>query len=356
MYQIPNLPIASELELETPAVLRALAGAHRKLAELKGAAKTIPNESILISTLGLQEAKDSSAIESIITTHDELYQTEGNEPSRQSLQAKEVRNYAAALWDGLSEVRASGLIRLSTVLRVQERIEKNNAGLRSQAGTTLKNQLTGETVYTPPQRKKEIEAALQNLLNFINDRDISALDPLVKLAVLHHQFESIHPFYDGNGRTGRILNLLYLVIEDLLDAPILYLSGSFIKRKQIYYELLQAVRDSGQWEPWILFVLECIEESSGDALQKILQMGELIHVYKHKLRSELPLIYSHELLNNLFKHPYTKIRFLEAECGITRQTASRYLSEMEGIGLVTRRKIGRTLFFINEPLVRILTN
>ena len=356
MYQIPSLPMPFESDLETPEVLRASARAHRKLAELKGAAKTIPNESILISTLGLQEAKDSSAIESIITTHDELYQTEGNEFSGQSPQAKEVRDYAGALLQGLSEVRASGLIRLSTILKVQEQIEKNAAGLRSQAGTTLKNQLTGEIVYTPPQRKEEIETALQNLLNFINESDLSALDPLVKLAIVHHQFESIHPFYDGNGRTGRIVNLLYLVIEELLDTPILYLSGSFIKRKQRYYELLQAVRDSRQWESWILFVLECVEESSGDALHKILQMGELINVYKHKLRSQLPQMYSHELLNNLFKHPYTKIKFVEAECGVTRQTASRYLSEIERIGLVTRRKVGRSLFFVNEPLVRILTN
>jgi Fic family protein len=245
---LPNLG-----DVESKAVLKKAAKAHQALAELKGVVASIPNQGILLSTLSLQEAKDSSAIENIITTQDDLYQSDSVARQFMSLAAKEVHNYATALRTGFEQVQCSGLLTERHILDIQQSIEENNAGYRTQAGTVLKNQQTGDVVYEPPQHPDDIIRFMRNLEQFINDDELSDWDDLVKMAVIHHQFESIHPFYDGNGRTGRIINILYLVKQGLLGLPVLYLSRYINQYKLKYYHLLQTVRDQQDWESWILF-------------------------------------------------------------------------------------------------------
>jgi Fic family protein len=223
LFELKKLPV--EKDLETKEILKKTAVAHRALAELKGVATSIPNESVLINTLGLQEAKDSSAIENIITTHDDLYKAELNVKEIKSLNAKEVHNYIEALKKGFSLVTERKLITNNIIVEIQSLLENNNVGFRKVPGTSLKNASTGEIIYTPPQDVAEIKDLMANLEIFINDNEFSELDPLIKMAIIHFQFESIHPFYDGNGRTGRIINVLYLVLQDLLNLPILYLRG-----------------------------------------------------------------------------------------------------------------------------------
>lgn len=302
-YKIPKLPLS--IEIETKAVLKQAAAAHRYLAELKGVAATIPNESILINTLTLQEAKDSSAIENIITTHDELFKAELFTDYALSSATKEVRDYAHALREGFALVRQNKILTLSNILHIQQGLEHNSAGLRKTMGTTLKNQQTGETVYTPPQHYDEIYQLMHNLVDFLNDDALSDVDPLIKMAVIHHQFESIHPFYDGNGRTGRIINILYLVTKDLLNLPVLYLSRYIIENKGEYYRLLQSVRDDEHWEDWILYILKGIELTSIQTIALIKNIKILMQDYKRRIRTTLPNIYSQDLLNNLFRHPYS---------------------------------------------------
>lgn len=240
-YQIPDLPLS--FDVETKAVLRLTNEANRRLAELKGVVKSMPNASILINTLALQEAKDSSAIESIITTHDELYKAELFAQHFTSAGAKEVQTYAEALKRGFELVSKKQLLTNNFIIEIFRNIKQNNSGFRVTPGTKLKNERTQEVVYEPPQSFDLIQSHMSNLEKFINDNTISDLDPLIKMAIIHHQFESIHPFCDGNGRTGRIINILYLVQQNLLDLPVLYLSRYVIKHKAKYYELLQKVRD-----------------------------------------------------------------------------------------------------------------
>jgi len=340
-------------ELESRAVLKAVAAAHRRLAELKGVARSIPNETILISTLTLQEAKDSSAIENIITTHDELFRAELFIDQLTSPTAKEVQNYAIALRQGFDLVRNSKILSEAYIIAIQEVLEQNRAGYRKLPGTELKNVQTGQTVYTPPQDYDSIKALMNNLAQFINDDSLSDLDPLVKLAIIHHQFESIHPFYDGNGRTGRIINILYLVIKDLLDLPILYLSGYFIEKKAEYYRLLQSVREANDWESWIVFVLRGVEQTASETIFLIEQIRSMMTKYKQGLRKDLPKLYSQDLLNNLFRHPYTKIEFVEDELRVSRKTASQYLKQLVEKDYLKLLKIGRTNFYLNEPLFNL---
>ena len=248
---IKFLPL--DQEIESKVVLKKLATAHQALAELKGVTATIPNENILINTLSLQEAKDSSAIENIITTHDDLYRSDGITRDFTNIEAKEVHNYATALHYGFQQVKERGLLINTDVLAIQSAIVENQAGFRTLPGTSLKNDATGEVIYTPPQHRDEITALMTNLERFINQDEICDWDPLTKMAMIHHQFESIHPFYDGNGRTGRIINILYLVKQDLLKIPVLYLSRYINQNKGDYYRLLQFTRDTEDWQPWLLF-------------------------------------------------------------------------------------------------------
>ena len=355
MYQIPSLPLRQEVE--TKAVLKQVAQAHRRLAELKGAVQSIPNTAILINTLSLQEAKDSSAVESIITTHDELYKAELSFTGSMTPATNEVRNYADALLHGFNRVKSHLLLTCNDMIEIYQRIKLNKAGFRVTPGTTLKNDATGEIVYQPPQTTEEIVAYMDNLERFINDVDMCDWDPLVKMCVIHHQFESIHPFSDGNGRTGRVINILYLVLQDLLDLPVLYLSRYIIKNKGEYYRLLQGVRENAdQWTDWILFMLKGIEETSIETIALIKSIKELMMAHKQRIRGELNKIYSQDLLNNLFKHPYTKIDFVCQDLSVTRPTAVSYLNQLVEAGILSKMKMGRDNFYLNVQLFELLMN
>lgn len=346
----PDIPLE---EIETRQVLKKLASAHSELAELKGTTPTIPNENILINTLSLQEAKDSSEIENIVTTHDELYRSDAFANSFVSPAAKEVYAYADALKRGFEEVRKNKLLTVNTILKIQEIIEENDAGIRKQPGTMLKDG-KGNVVYEPPQDHDTIVELLNNLEWFMNDPDALDVDPLVKMALVHHQFESIHPFYDGNGRTGRIINILYLVITDHLNLPILYLSRYIIQHRQAYYKHLQDTRESGSWEPWILYMLDAIETTSKETTKMIGRINELMAQYKHDIRHEAPKIYSQDLINNLFRHPYTQVSWAANELNVSRMTANRYLDKLTEMGKLSKVKIGRANFYINDPLFQLL--
>jgi len=302
-------PLPPQGDLETKRVLKRLAAAHRALAELKGFADTMPNKNILINAVTINEAKDSSEIENIITTHDELFkamsQINYNNPA-----AKEVVNYRTALWNGYEAVKTKQMLTINMIIEIQQYIEKNRAGIRKLPGTVLKNDATGEVVYTPPSGENEIMSLLSNLERYIND-DYDTLDPLVKLAVIHHQFEAIHPFYDGNGRTGRIINVLYLVLKELLDSPILYLSKYIIRNKTAYYRLLQEVRLKGNWEEWILFMIDGVEETAQETLMLVKKINAVVEATAQDILKVLPKIYSRELVDLLFYEFYTKIVYLE---------------------------------------------
>jgi Fic family protein len=342
-------------ELETKKILRQLSVANRYLALLKGVSETIPNQEILINTLSLEEAKDSSEIENIITTHDEMYKAELYSDLVTSSAAKEVQRYAEALRTGFSRVNRSKLLTNNNILEIQNILEGNNAGFRKLPGTGLKNLATGETVYTPPQHHKIIIQLMGNLESYINDDALSDIDPLIKMAVIHYQFESIHPFYDGNGRTGRIINILYLVLKELLDIPILYLSRYIIKNKSDYYRLLQSVRDQNNWEEWILYMLTGVEITSRQTILIIQKIKELMQKYKHEIRNNFKF-YSQDLLNNLFRHPYTKIEYVEKDLQVSRLTATKYLDQLAQAGYLEKQKVWRSNYYINRPLFELLTN
>ena len=351
-WKLKELPL--KVDVETKAVLKSLPSAHAALAELKGVASTIPNQIILVNTLGLQEAKDSSAIENIITTHDELYKSGLNFDSFKSLEAKEVQNYISALKKGFELIKTRGLITNNIIVEIQKELEGNSAGFRKLPGTALKNSSTGETIYTPPQDINEINNLMTNLEKFINDPSMCDYDPLIKMAIIHYQFESIHPFYDGNGRTGRIINILYLIIQKLQNLPILYLSNYIIQNKSDYYRLLQDLRDNENWEKWLLFMIHGIEKTSRETIELIIQIKDLMMEYKRKLRGNYKF-YSQDLLNNLFKHPYTKIEFIVNDLNVSRITAANYLNKLAEDGILKKERIGTGNYYINEKLFDLLT-
>lgn len=356
-YSIPSLPLP--YDLETKEVLKQLNRANRKLAELKGVAQTIPNERILISSLTLQEAKDSSEVENIVTTQDDLYRA-GLDPSHQFINAatKEVLFYREAINEGFRMVRNKDILTLNDIKHVQEILEQNTAGFRTTPGTQLKRENDGAVIYTPPQDGMAIVRYMSNLEQFINDDHLSQLDPLIKMAIIHHQFESIHPFYDGNGRTGRIINILYLVITSLLDLPILYLSRYVTHNKGEYYRLIQAIRDkntdnAAEWEAWILFMLKGVEVTAEDTISLVKNIGRLMAEYKNVIRPDFGSKYNHELLNGLFYHPYTKIDHVVANMQVSRQTASKYLDRIVALGLLKKEKMGKENYYINTRLMNL---
>ena len=348
LYRFPP-----DIDIETKSILKAAAVAHRYLAELKGLALSIPNESILVNTLSLQEAKDSSEVENIVTTHDELFKAALFEKSSNPA-AKETAQYAQALREGFFMVKKTGLLTNNQILEIQQILEQNRAGFRKLPGTELKNQNTGEVIYTPPQGYQQVVELMSVLERFINEKVEDDVDPLIKMALIHFQFESIHPFYDGNGRTGRIVNILYLVSKGLLNIPILYLSRYIIQNKSEYYRLLQAVRDSDVWEEWVLFMLRGIADTSRQTIKIILLIKELMLESKHRIRKNLPKIYSQDLINNLFSHPYTKIVYVMEDLQVTRATATRYLDLLSQEGILEKQKHGRDNYYINKSLVEIL--
>ena len=342
------------VNLKTNKILEQLTVSSRALAELKGYANTIPNMHILINAVTINQAKDSSAIENIVTTHDDIYKFL-TESGFKEENAKEVVDYRNAIWTGYEQVKKDGYINTNTIVKMQGIIEHNNAGIRKLPGTELKNSLTGETIYTPPQNEEEIRDYLRNLEKFINNNE-DGIDPLIKVCLIHYQFESIHPFYDGNGRTGRILNILYLVLNNLIDSPILYLSKYINKTKQEYYKLFNEVRNNNNFEDWILYILKGIEITSKETITLIEKIQNEMKNYKEEFRSKLPKIYSKELLESLFYEVYTKIAYIEKACGVTRLTATSYLNQLEKIGLLESEKIGREKIYKNLRLIKLLSD
>ena len=358
-YDIPSLPL--NFDFETKEILSQLNKASRKLAELKGVALTIPNENILISSLVLQEAKDSSAVENIVTTSDDLYRAELNIKNEiANAAAKEVLNYREAMQKGFGMIRKNHLLTLKEIKAIQQVLENNNAGFRTVPGTKLKTS-TGEVVYIPPQSGAAIIEYMDNLEKYINITDLHNVDPLIKLAIIHHQFESIHPFYDGNGRTGRIILILYLVANELLDLPILYLSRYITHNKGEYYRLIQDVRDKApdnykEWERWIIFLLKGVEETAIDTIHLVKSISALMSKYKNILRPLFGQQYKHELLNNLFYHPYTKIEFMSNDMMVQRKTAAKYLDRIAETGLLHKVKVGRSNYYINKELMNLFVS
>lgn len=346
-----NLP--PQVNFESPLILKSLASAHRYLAELKGLSHVMPNQGILINSLILQEAKDSSAIENIVTTYDMLYQAEIFPEGSLNASAKEVRDYASALRVGYDLVNGYNILSNNHILTIQQELEKNNAGFRRLPGTEIKNRQTDEVVYTPPQEFDRIQNFMSNLEAYINDDAIHDVDPLIKMAIIHFQFESIHPFYDGNGRTGRIINVLYLVLKNLLDIPILYLSHFIIHNRADYYRLLQAVRDDNDWEAWVLFMVRAVEETSKRTIQTVKQIRACFLDYKSRIRGNYRF-YSQDLINVLFTHPYTMVSYLEKSLNISRPTATKYLETLVSGGFLEKKTVGRANYYINHALFSIL--
>lgn len=356
-YQIPALPL--DFDFETKNILRQLSKSNRRLAELKGVALTIPNENILLSSLVLQEALDSSAVENIVTTSDELYRAELDIKGEISnAAAKEVLNYRQAMQVGFEMVRKKKLLTLNVVKQIQKELEHNNAGFRTVSGTKLKTS-KGNVVYTPPQTGEEVAKYMFNLEKYINTQELQDIDPLIKMAIIHHQFESIHPFYDGNGRTGRIISILYLVMNDLLDLPILYLSRYITHNKSEYYRLIQEIRDTAPdnfnvWEEWIVFMLKGVEETAIETIRLVKSISALMAKYKSILKPLFGKQYKHELINNLFFHPDTKIEFMERDMAVQRKTAAKYLDTIvQETGLLQKQKLGRSNYYINTELIEL---
>jgi len=350
-YKLDKLPPLRE-KVETIEILRQTNKSTAALAELKGIAKTIPNQAMLINAIVLQEAKDSSEIENIITTQDELYKALTVNKTKVSAETKEVVNYRKAIFQGFDLTKAQGFLRVNDIVNIQQELVDNTAGIRSTPGTVLKNDKTGEVVYTPPQDKVEILDLLTDFINHFNNSD--DLSPLINLAILHYQFESIHPFYDGNGRTGRILNILYLILNKLIDVPVLYLSSYIIDYKPEYYRLLNQTNRTGQWEEWIMFMLKAVERTSIDTITKITNIKDQLDSTIIKVQERAPKVYRKELVELLFEQPYSKIEFVVNKLGVERKAASRYLKELESAGIVESQKVGRETLYINKELIEIL--
>ena len=341
-----------EYNLKTQKILQALNEASRALAELKGYAISIPNQHILFNAITIKEAMDSSVIENIVTTHDSIYKVLTESGFREEA-AKEVVDYRSAIWHGYEIIKEKGYISTNVLVELQALLEPNKTGIRKTSGTALINSVTGKIIYTPPQTESEIRDLLKNLEDYINNFEDEA-DPLIKMALIHYQFESIHPFYDGNGRTGRILNVLYLVLTNLLDSPILYLSNYINNNKSTYYRLFTEFRESNNYEDWLIYILKGIEITSKKTIELIKKIQEEMENYKSEFKDKLPKIYSKELLDCLFFEVYTKINYVEERCCVTRQTAATYLNGLVEAGLLEYERVGRESIYKNTRLINIL--
>ena len=345
---LPFLP--PKLEIETKKVLKQAISATRVLAELKGRANEIPNQSIFINAITLQEAKDSSEIENIVTTEDNLYRAFTANTNTTDAQTKEVLRYRQALWEGYNNLDKRPLS-TNTFISIVQTIKENNAGIRKTTDTRITG--NNKTIYTPPKGEKVIRDLLKNLEHFIHSKN--GIDDLVRLAIMHYQFEAIHPFPDGNGRTGRVLNILYLVEKGLLNAPILYLSKYIIENKNQYYKKLRAVTEKQDWEGWILYMLKGIEETAKYTLEKINAINNLMDKTIAFAKEKLPSrVYSKELIELLFEQPYCKVKFLVDKGIAKRQTAAEYLQELEKIRILKSQKVGVENLFLNVRLFEIL--
>lgn len=348
---LPKLP--PQFDFETKQILRKVASARAALAEMKGTGAIVPNPAVLINTLTLREAKDSSEIENIVTTQDELYIAFATQQKNINPQIKEVLNYRQAVWYGYNLIKKREILTINDITSIQQIIIGNNAGIRTQPGTQLKNWATGEVIYTPPEGEDVILKLLKNLEDYIN-MDDNGIDPLIKMALIHYQFESIHPYYDGNGRTGRIINILYLVMKGLLDIPILYLSSYIIKEKREYYRLLSEIRDNDKWEEWIYYILHGIEETAHQTILLIKNIKELMEETIEKVKTELPSVYSKELVEIIFEQPYCRVTSIVDKGLYERRTAMKYLRELERIGVLKAIPKGNQILFLNINLYDLL--
>lgn len=347
---LPSLP--PKVDLETKAVLKQCITARAALAELKQAAQLIPNQAMLINTLPLLEARASSEIENIVTTADELFRFAGSEHGATDPATREALRYRAALYAGYQSLRERPLSTV-TAVEICQTIKDRQIDIRRVPGTALANQRSGEVIYTPPEGADLLRSQLANWEQFLHNE--TALDPLVRMAVGHYQFEAIHPFADGNGRTGRILNILFLVQAGLLAVPILYLSREIIRQKAEYYGLLLQVTRDQAWEPWLLYMLEAVEETSRWTLAKIVAIRALAEHTAEFVRRTLPKIYSRELVDLIFAQPYCRIANLDAAGIAKRQTASKYLLELVGAGVLTEQAAGKEKLFVHPKLMNVLT-
>lgn len=345
---LPLLPPV--VEVETKKILKQAIVSNKILAELKGRADEIPNQSMLVNAITLQEAKDSSEIENIVTTQDTLYKAFSSNISTTDAQTKEVLRYRQALWEGYTDLSKRPLS-TNSFIQIVQTIKENNSAIRNTPGTKITS--NGKTIYTPPEGETVIRNLLKNLEDYIHADD--DIDLLIKLAIMHYQFEAIHPFFDGNGRTGRVINMLFMVENGLLDTPILYLSKYIIEHKNAYYANLRGVTENSAWEAWILFILKGIEETALYTLEKINSINRLMHETIVFAKKQLPArVYSKELIELLFEQPYCKVKYLVDKGIAKRQTAAEYLNELEAIGILKSQKVGVENLYLNVKLFELL--
>ena len=348
---LPLLP--PKADLESKEILKKAIKANRSLAKLVGSGKQLPNQSILINSIGLQEAKLSSEIENVLTTNDELYRAFASDKKITDSNTKEVLHYQEALWEGFTLVKQRGVLTTNLFVKLYNITKETDAGIRKLPGTKIANNTTGEIIYTPPEGEELIRAKLKNLEEYVN-LDNDDVDPLIAMAVMHYQFEAIHPFADGNGRTGRIINILYLVKHHLLEIPILYLSKYILDHKKAYYNGLRNITEKGEWREWVLYMLDAIEQTASYTQQKIDSIATLMSETELLLKKRTPDIYSKELLEVLFRQPFCKRKFLEDAGIVKKKTAGVYLSELERVGLLKSVKVGKEKLYINRNLYDIL--
>ncbi len=350
---LPNLP--PQGFTESPEILRQLAKASRHLGELNGLCASLPEPQLMINTIVLQDSKDSSAIENIVTTQDELYKAASGEGTA-SPAANEVLSYRQALYVGLEKMKAQkNLLLTNTLVDIVQQIKQNKSGIRNTPGTALKNTINGEVIYTPPCCEDILREKLERLEQFINDPEISPLDPLIKMALIHYQFEAIHPFNDGNGRTGRIVNALYLVQQELLQQPVLYLSSYIVKYKTEYYQLLRGVTEKENWHDWVMYLLTAVIETAQLTTKKIRALLSLKEDFENQMKQALGSSFSYELLQLLFTIPYLKIELLEKRNIAHRQTASVWLKKLTEAKILKPQKMGRSTYYINYRLMELLS-
>jgi Fic family protein len=356
--QLPLLPPPDE-KVVTIEILKAVNNANKALAELKGLARKLPNQSMLVNTIALREAKASTGIENIFTTDDELYQVLSGSESGLKGNAKEVLRYRQALWKGYQEILNSSKFSIDLMIRIYQEIKEVQDGIRpSQTETTIRKRgsgsLGGKVVYTPPRGDTIISEKLQNLITYLNDDTQFSYDPLIKLAISHYQFEAIHPFRDGNGRTGRILSILLMIQKKLLDVPILYLSAYIIENKDEYYFLLNNVTTLRNWKEWILYILSAIEETSVYTLNKINEIDDLFQKTYYLVSKKLPHI-GKEVIEKIFEQPYTSPRKIIDNDIKSLNTAKKYFRQMEGLGILVPKKIGKEVIYLNIDLFNLLS-
>lgn len=355
---LPLLPPPDD-KVITVEILQAAIGANKALAELKGLAKTLPNQAMLVNTISLREAKASTGIENIFTTDDELYKALSGEDGGLKDNAKEVLRYRQALWSGFNDIKNNGGFTIDLLIKIYQEIKEVKDGIRpSQTETTIKKRgsgdLGGTVVYTPPRGERIIQEKLENLILYLNDDKKYSYDPLIKLAVSHYQFEAIHPFRDGNGRTGRILSLLLTIQKNLLDVPILYLSAYIIENKADYYYLLNSVTTLKSWREWILYMLKAIEETSIYTIKKITEIDDLFQRTHDLIIQKLPHIHK-ETIEKIFEQPYTSPKKLLNHDIRSLNTAKKYLRQMEELGIMTSKKIGKEIIYLNIDLFNLLS-